>query len=420
MKDNLKYWVWLQNCLGYANPKINIIRRFYPSIEDFYKGGVKEWKLCGCFTKKEINNLCTNTLHNANIIIEKCNKLGYKMLTPDMEEYPNILKEIYDPPAVLYVNGVLPDVDNTLSIGIVGTRNATNSGKKLAFSISYNLAKSGVSVVSGGALGIDSAAHTGTIMAQGKTICVMGCGLNYNYLTTNAKLRYQISQNGAVISEYQPDIAPQKYSFPQRNRIISALSQGLAVIEAGEKSGALITVNIALNQNKDIFAVPGDVTNTVAYGTNLLIKQGAKPITTANDIIEEYKEKYFMEISETIDTDNISNQIFEKIPSMNKKPISVNKIISTNLESGMNSSNKDKFITNSKNLDNDIKHEKKQLTSVSENAKKIYDIVYENPSAVDDIALKINLSTNKIIQGLTELELEGAVLKKSGGKYFAV
>lgn len=418
MTDNLKYWVWLQNCLGYANPKINAVRRFYPSVEDFYKGGIKEWKLCGCFTRKEINNLCTNTLYNANIIIEKCNKLGYKMLTPDMKEYPNVLKEIYDPPAVLYVNGSLPDVDNILSIGMVGTRNATNSGKKLAFSISYNLAKCGVVVVSGGALGIDSASHMGTIMAKGKTVCVMGCGLNYNYLATNAQLRYQISQSGAVISEYQPDTAPQKYSFPQRNRIISALSQGLAVIEAGEKSGALITVNTALNQNKDIFAVPGDVTNTVAYGTNLLIKQGAKPIINANDIIEEYKEKYVMEISKTIDTDDISDKILNKIPSViSKKPISISNIISQK-ENSKNNISENKM--NNKIFDNDIKREKKQLTSVSENAKKIYDIIYETPSAVDDITLKIDISTNQVIQSLTELELEGAVLKKSGGKYFAV
>ena len=114
MTDTLKYWVWLQACLGYANPKVNTVRKFYPSVVDFYEGGKQEWLLCGCFTKSEMNNFSTFTLEQAQQIIDKCNELGYKMYTMDMKEYPNQLKEIYDPPAVLYVNGNLPDVDNIL------------------------------------------------------------------------------------------------------------------------------------------------------------------------------------------------------------------------------------------------------------------------------------------------------------------
>lgn len=416
MTDTLKYWVWLQACLGYANPKVNVVRRFYPSVVDFYEGGKQEWLLCGCFTKTEMNNFSTFTLDQAQQIIDKCNKLGYKMYTIDMDEYPNQLKEIYDPPAVLYVNGNLPDVDNILSIGIVGTRNATVVGKKLAYSIGYDLSKSGVVVVSGGALGIDSSSHKGALMAGGTTVCVLGCGINYNYLMSNAQMRSQIAQTGAVVSEYPPDTAPQKYSFPKRNRIISGLSQGVLVVEAGEKSGALITATTALSQNKDVFAIPGDITNAVAFGTNQLIKQGAKAVTNAQEIIEEYTNKYTLTINEPLPIDKINDNIVDSIPNGRKRAVSVNQIVSEKNNS-ITAENKDKPITDSYT---DNKTSKKELDGISDNAKTIYDIVYENPSTVDDIIIKTNLPVWAIMQACTELELEEAITRKSGGIYYPV
>lgn len=416
MTDTLKYWVWLQACLGYANPKVNTVRKFYPSVVDFYEGGKQEWLLCGCFTKSEMNNFSTFTLEQAQQIIDKCNELGYKMYTMDMKEYPNQLKEIYDPPAVLYVNGNLPDVDNILSIGIVGTRNATVVGKKLAYSIGYDLSKSGVVVVSGGALGIDSSSHNGALMAGGITVCVLGCGINYNYLMSNAQMRSNIAQTGAVISEYPPDTAPQKYSFPKRNRIISALSQGVLVVEAGEKSGALITATTALSQNKDVFAIPGDITNAVAFGTNQLIKQGAKAVTNAQEIIEEYTNKYTLTINEPLPIDKISDNIVDSIPNGRKRAVSVNQIVSEKNNS-ITADNKDKPITDSYT---DNKLSKKVLDDISDNAQAIYDIVYENPSTVDDIIIKTNLPVWAIMQACTELELEEAITRKSGGIYYPV
>lgn len=416
MTDTLKYWVWLQACLGYANPKVNTVRKFYPSVVDFYEGGKQEWLLCGCFTKSEMNNFSTFTLEQAQQIIDKCNELGYKMYTMDMKEYPNQLKEIYDPPAVLYVNGNLPDVDNILSIGIVGTRNATVVGKKLAYSIGYDLSKSGVVVVSGGALGIDSSSHNGALMAGGITVCVLGCGINYNYLMSNAQMRSNIAQTGAVISEYPPDTAPQKYSFPKRNRIISALSQGVLVVEAGEKSGALITATTALSQNKDVFAIPGDITNAVAFGTNQLIKQGAKAVTNAQEIIEEYTNKYTLTINEPLPIDKISDNIVDSIPNGRKRAVSVNQIVSEK-NNGITADNKDKPITDSYT---DNKLSKKVLDDISDNAQAIYDIVYENPSTVDDIIIKTNLPVWAIMQACTELELEEAITRKSGGIYYPV
>lgn len=413
MEDTKKYWVWLQSCIGYGSPKINTVLRFYPSIVDFYNGGEMEWRLCGCFTKKEFENLCTHTLEQAEKVIDKCNTLGYTILTPDMSTYPQLLKEIYDPPAVLYVDGQLPDVDNTLSIAMVGTRNATTSGKKLSYSIAFDLANSGVNVISGGALGIDSSAHSGALMAGGKTVCVLGCGINSNYLMSNASMRAQIAKTGAVVSEYPPDYQATKYTFPKRNRIISALSQGVLVVEAGEKSGALITASTALEQNKDIFAIPGDVTNAVAFGTNKLIKQGAKPITTAGDIIEEYTNKYSLILSEPLPISEISDNIINSIPSGRKRPISVNDINSKKSVGILNTKN-GTTINNSINNKVNVK-EKKLLTDVSDDAKIIYDIIFESDLTVDDIIIKTKLPVNKVMQAVTELEIEEIITRKSGG-----
>lgn len=413
MEDTKKYWVWLQSCIGYGSPKINTVLRFYPSIVDFYNGGEMEWRLCGCFTKKEFENLCTHTLEQAEKVIDKCNALGYTILTPDMSTYPQLLKEIYDPPAVLYVDGQLPDVDNTLSIAMVGTRNATTSGKKLSYSIAFDLANSGVNVISGGALGIDSSAHSGALMAGGKTVCVLGCGINSNYLMSNASMRAQIAKTGAVVSEYPPDYQATKYTFPKRNRIISALSQGVLVVEAGEKSGALITASTALEQNKDIFAIPGDVTNAVAFGTNKLIKQGAKPITTAGDIVEEYTNKYSLILSEPLPISEISDNIINSIPSGRKRPISVNDINSKKSVGILNTKN-GTTINNSINNKVNVK-EKKLLTDVSDDAKIIYDIIFESDLTVDDIIIKTKLPVNKVMQAVTELEIEEIITRKSGG-----
>lgn len=407
MTDTALYWIWLQKCLGCSNPKVNTILRFYPSITDFYEGGQQEWRLCGCFTKKEFSNLCTYTIQDAREIYDRCKKLGYKIVTPDSPEYPQLLKEIYEPPAVLYVNGILPDVDNILAIAMVGTRNATPTGKKLAYSISYDLAKNGVAVISGGALGIDTSAHNGALAAGGTTICVLGCGINYSYLMTNAQMRSKITNSGAVISEYPPDTPPQKYSFPKRNRIISALSQGVLVVEAGEKSGALITASTALSQNKDVFAIPGQVTNAFAFGTNSLIKQGAIPVTNAQDIINEYSEKYSITLKDTLPLSEISDNIINSIPSGKKPPLSVNNMPSVKNNTGKATPDIAK---------SNVKVHT-ELDGVSETAKSVYSIILNNSSTVDDIVIKTKLPAAKVMQALTELELNDAVERKSGGVY---
>lgn len=400
MNENTLYCLWLQKCLGYASNKIKRILDLYPSIKDFYLSESKEWRLCGCFTEKEFNKLTTIKINDVKSILDRCNELGIKIITIEDTIYPKRLLEISNPPIVLYIKGTLPDLENYLCIAMVGTRKATHSGLAAAYNISLNLAKCGVIVVSGGALGVDTASHKGVLQANGVTMCVLGCGINYDYLKVNEEMRNQIALNGAVISEFPPDTPPDRYTFPIRNRIISGISNGVVVIEAGKKSGALITADFALEQNRDVFAVPGDITQSTWFGANELIKSGAKPVTSFADILEEYLSD--VEDDEVEFTDNIP-----EIP-VKKSTKSLKTVKKTASEQTKENFTKQETVN---------KHNTDEL---SHNAKIIYDIIFANHSNIDDIIVKTNLSVSLIMQALTELELLQFIERRSGRMYYPI
>ena len=214
-------------------------------------------------------------------------KHDIRILTLEDKEYPENLKNIFDPPIVLYVKGTLAKED-VLSIAIVGSRRASLYGLSSAERFGRELSELGFAIVSGMARGIDTCAHRGAIKAGGRTIAVMGSGFKHIYPQENIGLSEKISENGAVISEFPLDAAPLKQNFPRRNRVISGLSAGVLVVEAARNSGALITVDFALEQGREVFALPGKVDSATSCGTNELIKQGAKLVSSADDIAEEF------------------------------------------------------------------------------------------------------------------------------------
>ncbi len=201
-------------------------------------------------------------------------------------EYPESLKQIYDPPFILYKKG--PADLNRVCIGVVGSRRLTDYGVQVTEKIAGDLAASGITVVSGLALGIDTIAAQAALNRGGTTIAVLGCGLNQIYPSSNVRLAQEIMGKGAIVTEYPFNASPAKYTFPMRNRIISGLSQGLLVTEAAEKSGSLITAASALDQNREVFAVPGNIFNLNSQGTNNLIKAGAHVVTSSQDILSEF------------------------------------------------------------------------------------------------------------------------------------
>lgn len=396
------YWIWLQRALGYGNPRIKEISAAYPNIEDFYHAGLAQKRLCAHFTPAQENAFLKETLQNSQAVIDRCESLNYNIITFEDEIYPKRLKEIYNPPCVLYVDGVLPKLDDYLCISIVGTRTATREGVRTAFTMAADLAKAGAVVVSGGALGIDCAAHRGVLQSGGVTVCVLGCGINWHYLMENAQMRKLIAVNGAVVSEYPPDTKPLARNFPMRNRIISGFSNGVLVVEAGEKSGSLITADLALEQNRDVFAVPGSITNTVCEGSNNLIKQGARTVTCYSDILEEY-----LGVDEL--PQETPRQDFER--EISEVPTATSRVREKNYDN-------QQAAANHKN-GNTTAGKEKGGEPLSQNAHEVLGILAKSeiPVHVDMLIDKLGIPAGSLLAALTELELAGMVRQAPGRRY---
>ena len=222
--------------------------------------------------------------------LARAERIGARIITLLDPEYPPLLREIEDPPAVLYASGGgIPDFRR--GIAIVGTRRASGYGRTVAHQLAAELARLGIVIVSGLAVGIDTAAHRGAVDGGGTTVAVLGSGLGHIYPAANVRLAREIEREGGLIlSEFPIDTRPAKWTFPQRNRIISGLSRGVVVVEAPERSGALITARLAAEQGREVFAVPGPITSTSSRGTNRLIQDGARPVLAAADVVSEFPD----------------------------------------------------------------------------------------------------------------------------------
>lgn len=261
--------------------------------------------------------------------IKKLNADSIKYITYHDERYPKILKEIYDPPPVLYIKGD-ETILNNLCLAVVGSRCCTYYGSQIAFEFSAHLAEMGFTVISGMARGIDSHAHRGALSVKGNTAAVLGSGLDVIYPKENRELFEEIIKNGAVISEFPLGTGPFKQNFPRRNRIISGLAIGVLVVEAGEKSGSLITASLALEQGKDVFAIPGNINNETSKGTNKLIQEGAKIVLSISDIMEEYELRSdFREKIENQRVNALSEKLIKLLNYISNEPININSIAKT-------------------------------------------------------------------------------------------
>ena len=402
-ENHALYWIWLQRVLGYGNPRIKEIAAVYPNIEDFYRASPAQKRLCAHFTPAQENAFEKETLQNSQAVIDRCESLNYNIITFEDEIYPKRLKEIYNPPCVLYVDGALPELDDYLCIAIVGTRTATREGVRTAFTMAADLTKAGAVVVSGGALGIDCAAHRGVLQSGGVTVCVLGCGINYPYLMENAQMRKLITAKGAVVSEYPPDTKPFARNFPMRNRIISGLSNGVLVVEAGEKSGSLITADLALEQNRDVFAVPGSITNTVYKGSNNLIKQGARAVTGFADILEEY-----LGVDELPEEIPVSPE-FER--EINEVPTAAGRTHKKAFDNPPQAAYHKKGKTSFR--------KEKEKEPLSQDAQAVLGVLSQNeiPFHVDLLIERLGLPAGRLLAALTELELAGAVRQAPGRRY---
>lgn len=295
MVEDPFYWVALNLVPGLGSVLIKRLLEQFKTPEAVFQASLKELLNIEGLNEKVANEILKGpSQQKVYRELSLIHEIGGKVITLNDEIYPQRLREIYDPPPILYMRGELKKEDE-LAVAIVGSRKTSPYGRWVTEKISQELASQGITIVSGMARGIDSVAHLGALSAGGRTIAVLGCGVDRVYPSENRVLFKRIIEHGAVLSEFPMGSPPDGSHFPKRNRIISGLSIGVVVVEASEESGSLITAHYALEQGREVFAVPGNIGTKGSRGTHLLIRQGAKLIESSGDILEEILPQWKME-----------------------------------------------------------------------------------------------------------------------------
>lgn len=280
------YYYWLSTIEGVGIRKISEIMKHFGSVRDAWKAGRDEFLAIDGISHETADKIMSSKDEvRLSGEIKNIKSKGIKIITIEDDEYPENLKNIYDPPVMLFSKGKFKKCRKY--IGIVGSRACTSCGRTIARTIARQLAMYDIGIISGMARGIDTQAHLGCLECGGFTCAVLGCGCDVVYPPENKGVMEEIVKTGSVISEYPPGTEPEAFNFPRRNRIISGISDGVLVVEAGEKSGALITVSFALEQGRDVFAVPGSILSNCSRGCNMLIRDGARPVMGVEDILNE-------------------------------------------------------------------------------------------------------------------------------------
>lgn len=284
--DDRKFWLGFSLIPTIGPKRITNLRRHFGSLDAAWRASERQLRQAGLEPQPLQNLIGLRSSIDPDAEVARVQRVGAEFITLEDPAYPRMLREVPDAPAVLYVRGTLTPADER-ALSIVGTRKATNYGRDAAHHLARELAHTGVTVISGLALGIDTAAHQGALEGGGRTIAVLGCGIDRIYPRENHQLAREIVANGALISEFPIGTAPEARNFPRRNRVISGLALGILVVEAPQNSGALITAAMAAEQGRDVFALPGNIFNPNSHGPNALIQDGAKLVMHVGDILTE-------------------------------------------------------------------------------------------------------------------------------------
>jgi len=365
--DDIRPWFKLKSVPGVGNLLGKRLIDRFESPQNVFLASNEELLQVDGVTGRHVTAIKTHKIpQGIEDELDLVNRKGYHIITLTDPNYPSLLRQIPDPPPFLYVSGKLDS--SPMKIAVVGSRNATGYGITTTKALSTSLASLGVTIVSGMAHGIDTAAHQGALAAGGKTIAVLGSGLEQIYPANNKPLFQRISEQGAVVSEFSLYTKPEGHNFPIRNRIISGMSLGTVVVEATKKSGSLITARLAAEQNREVFAVPGSIQSFKSIGTHTLIKQGAKLVENAQDIIEELTP--MIQYNES--TASTHRKADENIPAL--------------------------------------------LTA---DELQVYEALGPYPVHIDDLARATSLGPGRLSSVLLKLELYG-LIQQTPGKYFTV
>jgi DNA processing protein len=362
VEDSLKYWVALNLVLAEHLKAAKKIVDHFPAIEDVFKASSRELVALGLEKEKAQALTTSKILDKARREIERLKRKKYSILTLENKNYPEYLREIFDPPFVLYCAGNIEALKGP-AVSIVGARKPSAYGRAVAEKLARDLASRGIVVVSGLARGVDSIAHWGALEG-GKTVAVLGSGLEIIYPRENQALFHKVIEQGAVVSEFPLKSSPLGFHFPVRNRIISGLSLAVVVVEATKKSGSLISARLALEQNREVMAVPGNITSDLSQGTNWLIKTGAKLVESWEDVAEE-----------------LASPLKEKLLCQKKE-------------------------------------EKEEPSSLSLQEQKVFGLLGSDTlTHIDELVEGAEFSVSEILSVLLKLELKGFIFQRPG-KYF--
>ena len=412
----LIHWIWLAHRPGVSDRVKAELLRHFRDPEDIYFAGEDAFDHIEAATTEVRTSLADKDLAEAREILDACAGKGIHILTFRDAAYPGRLKNISDPPIVLYYKGTLPDFDGSPLIGVVGTRHASAYGLGVAKRMGYQIAKCGGIVVSGVAAGIDAVAMQGALTAGGAVIGVLGCGADVVYPPSSRALYRDTEQYGCLLTEFPPGTPPAGRNFPRRNRIISGLSCGVLVVEAPEKSGALITAKLAAEQGRDVFAVPGNIDVPTFAGSNRLLREGAILATSGWDILSEYEARYPDKIHREDAPAHQAGYPDEvariAAPEGRKPAMAAQKPRIPGKKAPSSGENEKKVIDNGPSSPySDVNKPKPALNGTEQT---IVDALGPEPRLVDDVIAETGLGTGKVLAALTILEIRGIVRRHPG------
>lgn len=383
MMSDLKYWVWLSALTDVSLNSIASLLEHFGSAEKAFDSAPGSFRKVEGISSKDAEKLEDRSLERAEAIISMCRKEGIKIIPLDSEEYPSRLKDIYAPPVVLYVRGTLPDLENSAPIAVIGTRKASEYGLRMGRNMAYELSKCGAPVISLLTAGIDAAAAEGALLAEGPVVGVLGIPID----NAGSKLARAVERNGALVSEYPPAAEQQRFFFRARNRIASGLSCGVVVIEAPEKSGTRLFVAEALEQGREVYALPSNADSETGSGTLRLLREGARLAVHGWHIAEDFPEYLDSSIHEEFPEEKPEiEQDEEKFPIDNEKTPCY---IDLKLFSGV----------------------------LSDDQEKIASFINGNVRHADEIIENTGLPASAVLAELTVLEIMGIVRRTPDGGF---
>ena len=396
MRKVLIYWIWLAEHPDLTDRQKQLLLTRFSHAEDIFFADAA-W--LADFDPDIVKALSNKDLTEPEKILRKCNQKGIEIITLADEAYPNRLKNITDPPLVLYYKGILPDFEKQPVIAVVGTRKATPYGITVTRRLTSQIAQCGGLVVSGGASGIDTAASRGALDAGCSTVAVLGCGVDVVYPKSNWELFATITKNGCLISEYPPQSRPERWHFPKRNRIISGIANGTLVAEAPKTSGALITARLALEQGRDVFVVPGNIDQPNCEGSNSLLQEGGAAVLSGWDIMKEYEAQFPNVVS-----NQIGKQLSREIP---QNMVKVAQPLAP-FEKG----------NDKKDIDNPLQSSYSGIeistSEPSDEEARLLSCIGDQPKHMDDVIAASGMPAGRVLSMLTKMAIKGQITNLPG------